>query len=94
MENTRKQKFIDFVQFTDDAQLIGVYYLDKLLNIIHYSIYSFEDRARLIDEIKKLDDGLEDDLIKIHLWLASESKDYLIGVYDGLVKDQGTMRVE
>jgi len=84
----RKQELLNFIKCVRDGQLVGVYYLDKPMNIVHYFVYSYSDLDALQDKLRPFNNQLDDDFIKILLWKVSDSQEYLDGVYDGLIKNQ------
>ena len=90
----RKQELINFIKCVKEGQLVGVYYLDKPMGIVHFFIYSYQDLEQLLAKIKPFNNQLDDDFIKILLWKASDSEEYLSGVYDGLVKNQDGQNVD
>ena len=82
---TKKQELIDFLNSVPEDHAVGIYYLDKQLNILHYNLYKKDDVHILIEKLPKYNNNLEDDFIQIKLWKSSPSLNYLVGVYDGLV---------
>ena len=81
----RKQELLTFLDYVLKDQLVGVYYLDKMMGIVHYSIYSDDSINVLKEKLSALPETLEDDMLKILLWKTGESEEYLIGVYEGIV---------
>ena len=84
---TRKTELLNFLKYLQPGHLVGIYYLDKTMGIVHFSIYSEDTLNVLQDKLKTFNDQLDDAMLKILLWKASDSQDYLTGVYDGIVND-------
>ena len=85
MENNRKTELNNFLDYIPENNLVAIYYIDKSLNIPHYTIYDYSEIPLLREKAKHFNNDLEDDLIKVLQWRTSDSKDYLTGVYDGLI---------
>lgn len=85
MENNRKSELNNFLEYIPENHSVAIYYLDKSLNIPHYTIYDYSEISLLREKVKHFNNDLEDDLMKVLQWRSSESKDYLTGVYDGLM---------
>lgn len=84
---TRKTELLNFLKYLQLCKYVGIYYVDKTMGIVHYSVYSNENIDVLREKLKTFNDSLDDDMLKILLWKVSDSKEYLTGVYDGLVND-------
>lgn len=82
---TKKAELINYIDAVPDDFSIGVYYLDKMLNILHYNIYKKSESENLLEKVEKFDNNLEDDFIRVESWRSSPSLDYLVGIYDGLL---------
>lgn len=94
MENTRKNDLLMFLDYVPDGNLVGVYYVDKVLDLIHYSVYEKSDFGTLKEKIELFNDDLDDSVMQILSWEQSDSEPYLVGVYDGLVKEHERVKVE
>ena len=82
---TKKAEITKYIENVPENFSIGIYYLDKMLNILHYSVYNKETVDQLKEKIEKFDNNLEDEFLHIVSWKSSPSVDYLVGIYDGLL---------
>lgn len=83
---SKKSELIKFLDYVQENHSVGIYYLDKTMNIPHYSIYKYNELDVLRGKIKNFNADLDDDLIKVLMWRSSDSLDYLTGVYDGIME--------
>ena len=54
------------------------------MNIPHFSVYRKSDCSVLFSKLEKLNDNLENDLLRVISWKQGATREYLTGIYDGL----------
>ena len=91
---SRKSELLNFIDHLAPTSKVGIYYVDKELNIKHYSIYSYDGLDVLHNKLNSFDEDLDDKLIRIITWAESETDDYLLGIYEGLTVESSDCRVE
>ena len=83
---SKKKELLSFIDGVPPGKLIGIYYLDKLLDIVHYSVFDQDHHCELVKKVEAMRDSLEDDIVSVIHWRVGISLDYLRGVYDGIVE--------
>lgn len=83
-EKTRKAELLEFLCYVPDGQYVAIYYEDKNMQMLHYSIYEYIELETLKEKVRSFKDDLDGDIVKIVGWKSSVFEEYLTGVYDGL----------